>query len=63
MLINMSFGTEHYYDTDETIFNKDIYIKLRDMLKDIKGKCIISYNDDFIRELYKDFNIEEIPSK
>ena len=28
---------------------------------DIKGRCVISYNDaDVIRELYKDFNISEI---
>ena len=55
------FGTERLYDTGETIFDKDIHIILRDMLKSIKGKCIVSYNDDdFIRELYKDFNIEEV---
>ena len=62
--IYVYFGSicpERYYDVGETIFDKDMHIKLRDMLKDIQGKCSISYNDDdFIRELYKDFNIEEV---
>ena len=31
------------------------------MLSGIKGKFILSYNDDeFIRELYRDFNIEAV---
>ncbi|EAH6427856.1 DNA adenine methylase, partial [Campylobacter coli] len=30
------------------------------MLKNIKGKFMLSYNDcELIRELYKDFNIKE----
>ena len=36
-------------------------IKLRDILKDIKGKFILSYNDcEFIRSLYSEFVIEEV---
>ena len=49
------------YDTGDFIFNEEQYIKLRDILKNIKGKFVLSYNDDeFIRELYKDFKIEGI---
>ncbi|MDD3393981.1 MAG: hypothetical protein PHG19_04995 [Anaerotignum sp.] len=33
---------------------------LRDTLKGIKGKFILSYNDEYIRELYMDFVIEEV---
>ena len=47
------------YDTGEFIFDDEQHIKLRDMLKNLKGKFVLSYNDDeFIRELYKDFKIE-----
>lgn len=50
--------TEYHYNLD---FKKDKHILLNKMLKGIKGKCLISYNDDeFIRNLYKDFNIIEI---
>lgn len=49
------------YDTGDFIFNEEQHIKLRDILKNIKGKFVLSYNDDeFIRELYKDFKIEGI---
>ncbi len=54
-------NTEKYYDTGEDVFNEEMHILLRDTLKGIKGKFILSYNDDeFIRELYKDFVIEEV---
>ncbi len=54
-------NTEKYYDTGEVVFNEEMHILLRDTLKGIKGKFILSYNDDeFIRELYKDFIIEEV---
>lgn len=54
-------NTENMYDTGDFIFNEEQHIKLRDILKDIKGKFVLSYNDDeFIRELYKDFKIEGI---
>jgi len=55
------FGTERYYDHGDAPFDKDMHQKLADILKGIKGRVIISYNDDeFIKELYKGFNIEEI---
>ena len=54
-------NTENMYDTGDFIFDEEQHIKLRDILKDIKGKFVLSYNDDeFIRELYKDFKIEGI---
>lgn len=52
------YGTEKYYAAE---FSKEDHIRLRDTLKNIKGKFILTYNDcEFIRELYKDFTIEEI---
>lgn len=54
-------STEKYYDTGEFVFNNEEHIKLRDMLSAIKGKFILSYNDDeFIRDLYSEFKIEEV---
>ena len=53
--------TERMYDTGDFVFDESQHIKLRDMLSGIKGKFILSYNDDeFIRELYRDFNIESV---
>ena len=55
------FGTERYYDHGDAPFDKDMHQKLADILKAIKGRVIISYNDDeFIRGLYEGFIIEEI---
>jgi DNA adenine methylase len=55
------YTTEKYYNIGKTNFGHDDHVKLRDMLSDIKGKFILSYNDDeFLRELYKDFNIHAI---
>ena len=55
------FGTERYYDHGDTNFDKEAHKKLAEILKNIKGRCIISYNDnEYIRNLYKRFNIEEI---
>lgn len=54
------YKTEKYYGD---LFNKDDHIKLRDILMNIKGKFILSYNDcEYIRELYSDdcFFIEEV---
>ncbi len=51
-------GTEKYYDNS---FNDNDHRRLHDTLKGIKGSFILSYNDDeFIRTLYDDFNIESI---
>lgn len=51
-------GTEKYYQTG---FGDADHQRLRDCLKEIKGKFILSYNnDDFVRELYQGFNLIEI---
>lgn len=52
------YGTEKYYQAQ---FTTDDHIRLNNALKNVKGKFLLSYNDcELIRELYKDFNIEEI---
>lgn len=49
------YKTENYYDAE---FLKSDHERLKNVLKDIKGRFILSYNDDcYIRELYRDFNI------
>lgn len=54
-------NTEKYYDTGEDGFGEEMHILLRDTLKGIKREFILSYNDDeFIRDLYKGFVIEEM---
>lgn len=50
--------TEHYY---ENPFTEEDHTHLRDCLAGIKGKFILSYNDDeFIRNLYTGFNIHPV---
>jgi DNA adenine methylase len=52
------YKTEDYYDVP---FGKADHIKLKDRLNGIKGLFLLSYNEDeFIRELYKDFNIHGV---
>lgn len=47
--------TEKYYDAK---FTADDHERLNRCLKDLKGRFVLSYNDDeYIRELYKDFEI------
>lgn len=51
-------GTEEYYCSEFT--NAD-HLRLFECLKNIKGKFILSYNDDdFIRQLYNNYDIESI---
>lgn len=54
--------TEKYYAQPNTsIFNEKDHAHLASLLHNIKGKFILSYNDDpFIRALYSDFKIEDI---
>ncbi|MBF0517611.1 MAG: DNA adenine methylase [Nitrospirae bacterium] len=53
------YGCEDYYG--KTIFNRDDFMKLRDLLLSIQGKFIMSINDvDEIRQLYGGFTIEEV---
>lgn len=54
-------ASEQYYNKKYVTFNKDDHIRLNTVLKAIKGRFILSYNDcDFIRNLYKDYNIRNI---
>lgn len=49
------FSTEDMYAVD---FNLDDHVRLRDTLKNIKGKFLLSYNDcPEIRELYNGFSL------
>lgn len=53
------FKTEYYYKNIE--FNENDHTRLRDLLRNIKGKFLLSYNNcPEIKELYKEFNIKEI---
>lgn len=52
------YGTEKYYQAQ---FLSDDHIRLFKVLNHLEGKFILSYNDcEYIRELYKDFKIEEV---
>lgn len=52
------YGTEKYYQSSFTL--EDHY-RLFNVLKDTKGKFLLSYNDcKFIRLLYKDYNLIEV---
>ena len=45
----------------KVVFSKDDHTRLFDILSNIDGRFILSYNDcEFIRELYKDYTIIEI---
>lgn len=51
-------STEKYYDVQ---FTETDHIRLRDTLAAIKGKFLLSYNDDeFVRGLYKGFKTEAV---
>ena len=52
-----------YYNTAGygNVFGKEEHLLLRDKLKDIKGKFLLTINDNSeVREWYKDFNIKEV---
>lgn len=50
--------TEKYYDAQ---FSEKDHVRLHDCLSKICGKFVLSYNDDeYIREMYKDFNITPV---
>jgi DNA adenine methylase len=53
------FGTEDYYGG--VSFSRADHVRLRNVLANIEGKFILSYNDcPEVRELYKEFCIEAI---
>lgn len=50
--------TERYYDAP---FSEADHLRLKECLKSLKGRFLLSYNDDeFVRELYKDFNVRYV---
>lgn len=52
------YKTEKYYANS---FSENDHMRLCSTLKNIKGKFLLTYNDcDFIRNLYKDFNVNEV---
>lgn len=52
-------GTESYYKNNKT-FDLDDHKRLHKALKSVKGRFLLSYNDNpFVRDLYKDFKIIE----
>ncbi len=53
-------GTENYYKNKKTFDLKD-HKDLYQILKSIKGKFLLSYNDcELVNNLYKDFNIKTL---
>lgn len=51
------YNCENYYGKD--IFSRDDFVKLRDILKNIKGKFILSLNDvPEVRELFGEFHLQ-----
>jgi DNA adenine methylase len=51
-------GAESYYNVDFTIADHE---RLKEVLKGIKGRFLLSYNDaPLVRELYADFHIKEV---
>ncbi|MBN1839790.1 MAG: DNA adenine methylase [Campylobacterales bacterium] len=56
-------GTESYYKTPQG-FGMNQHIELANILKTIKGKFILSYNDcEVVRDLYKDYEIIEVSTR
>lgn len=52
------YTAEKYYNVQ---FTEQDHIRLKNTLDHIKGKFVLSYNDDtFIRELYKDYTIVNV---
>lgn len=54
---------EHLYDHDYIeAFTR--HEEIATLLKQVKGKFLLSYNNDpYIRDLYKDFTIEEVDAQ
>lgn len=54
-------ASEKYYKTDLNSFKMADHRRLNTILKTVKGRFILSYNDcDFVREAYKDYNIRSV---
>ncbi len=58
------YGTEDHYNRNKVYFTSEDHLRLRNILDDIKGRFILSYNDcEYIRKLYKDYIIIEVSRK
>lgn len=52
------YGTEKYYQVE---FTSEDHLRLKNAIEALKGRFILSYNDcEEIRELYKDYRVEEV---
>lgn len=55
------FKTERYYNTRLNCFKMADHQRLKHILKGVKGRFILTYNDcEFIRKMYKDYNIHGV---
>lgn len=53
--------TERYYKSPLNSFKTADHKRLKDVLRSIKGRFILSYNDcDFIRDIYANYNITSV---
>jgi len=53
------YRREHYYE-NHTFLTKEHHIELSEIIKGLKGKFLLSYQDrPLMRELYKDYNFHE----
>ena len=54
-------GSEQYYNKQYCSFKLADHKRLNTVLKGIKGRFILSYNDcEMVRDMYKDFNIKGV---
>ncbi len=58
------YNSEKYYKDYGYKFDESDHLRLKSALDKVSGKWILSYNDnDFTRELYKNYNILEVERK
>ncbi len=58
------YKTEKYYQRTKGKFDIHSHQSLRNILSKIKGRFVLSYNDDeYIRDLYKNFNVTSVIRK
>lgn len=54
-------GTEKYYKTALNTFKMADHNRLKEVLKAIKGRFILTYNDcEYVRDAYKNYNIRSV---
>lgn len=58
------YKTEKYYNTQKEYFMREDHNRLKNVLKNIEGKFLLSYNDcEEIRQLYSEFGIISVNRK